>query len=135
MDVVSGSCLCGEIEYEVRGVLGKMGHCHCGMCQKAHGAAYATYINVAEEDFKFTKGETQLTVFQSSSNVERTFCKTCGSNLQFRRPGKSRFGITVGTLDGTVSRTPDHEIWTSAIPIWGSREGIPLRHETEHKQV
>ena len=37
-----GSCLCGSIQYEVDRIDSKMGHCHCTMCRKFHGAEFAT---------------------------------------------------------------------------------------------
>src|SRR5207249_145423 len=41
---VGGSCLCGDVAFEL--VPGDwMGHCHCSMCRKAHGAAFATHVS------------------------------------------------------------------------------------------
>lgn len=134
MELITGSCLCGEINYQLSGSLGAIGHCHCHMCQKAHGAAFATYINVVAEEFKFTKGENLLSVFKSSGDVERTFCSLCGSNLQFRKIGKARFGITAGTLDCRVSRVPDFEIWTTSSQPWSATADIPLSHKETHSE-
>ena len=38
-----GSCLCGEVAYEVDGPLEHAHHCHCSYCRKFHGTPYATY--------------------------------------------------------------------------------------------
>ena len=32
-----GSCLCGEVVYQVRGEIASTSHCHCKMCQKQLG--------------------------------------------------------------------------------------------------
>jgi hypothetical protein len=95
-----GSCLCGGIRYEVRGSLNHVTHCHCSMCRKAHGAAFATYGRVETGDFVVTSGADDLVSYQSSPEVTRTFCKHCGSTLQFiytDRPGS--LWLALGTLD------------------------------------
>ena len=48
--MIRGSCLCGGIRYEIDGRLHDTQNCHCRMCQKAHGAAFATYAAVDPRD-------------------------------------------------------------------------------------
>lgn len=87
--MLRGSCLCGSVRYEIRGAVGRAVHCHCSMCRKAHGAAFATYGRVERSDFTLVSGAGDIASYSSSPGVTRTFCKRCGSNLQFisdRRP-------------------------------------------------
>jgi len=51
-----GQCLCGEIRYEVCKIEKQMAHCHCSMCRKFHGAAFATYGEAKVENFKWLQG-------------------------------------------------------------------------------
>ena len=98
--MIRGSCLCGSVRYEVHGSLGRVSHCHCSMCRKAHGAAFATYGRVGSGDFVLVSGADDIASYQSSPEVTRTFCKRCGSALQFittKRPGS--FSVALGTLD------------------------------------
>ena len=98
--MIRGSCLCGSVRYEVHGSLGRVSHCHCSMCRKAHGAAFATYGRVGSGDFVLVSGADDIASYQSSPEVTRTFCKRCGSTLQFistKRPGS--FSVALGTLD------------------------------------
>jgi hypothetical protein len=70
------------------------------MCRKAHGAAFATYGRVERSDFAVVSGAEDIASYRSSPEVTRTFCKRCGSNLQFisdKRP--STFSLALGTLD------------------------------------
>ena len=46
--MVTGSCLCGDVAWAVSGPLELMSHCHCSMCRKAHGSAFATYVGARE---------------------------------------------------------------------------------------
>ena len=41
---ICGSCLCQATRYEINGPLLSLGHCHCKMCQRFHGTAYARTV-------------------------------------------------------------------------------------------
>src|SRR5829696_5160513 len=92
--MLRGSCLCGRIRFEVRAPIGRIVHCHCSMCRKAHGAAFGSYANVKNEDFALTAGEDDIAGYESSSEVTRTFCRHCGSTLQFIGSKAPWFDIT-----------------------------------------
>jgi ADP-ribosyl-[dinitrogen reductase] hydrolase len=70
--MLSGGCLCGDVQYEIEGELGPMAHCHCRTCRKAHAAAFATTAHVAREKFHSTKGEARLASFESTPWFEIT---------------------------------------------------------------
>lgn len=126
-----GSCLCGRVAYEITGELGEIGHCHCRMCQKAHGAAFGTYANVQWEQFTLVSGGGDVATYESSEGTSRTFCRNCGSNLQFIRVGKPYFGLAIGTLDSAPGKEPTYQIWTSSKAPWlPLQEGL-LSHETQ----
>ena len=117
-----GSCLCGRVRYRVRTVERRISHCHCSMCRKQHGAVAGTYAGAAWDDFEWTAGEEQVARYESSPGIERTFCRHCGSSLQFvDRSDARRFALAIGTLDDdpgpleavhiyVASRAPWHEI-------------------------
>jgi hypothetical protein len=50
-----GSCLCGAVHYEFSGSLNFMGHRHCSMCRKSHGAAFATWGIINPNQFVGSK--------------------------------------------------------------------------------
>ena len=126
-----GSCLCGSVTYEVRGSLSRATHCHCSMCRKAHGAAFATYGRVQSTDFMLTSGADGIASYQSSPEVTRTFCKRCGSTLQFistKRPGS--FSLALGTLDDDPGiRSFEHIFVGSKAPWFDITDGLP-QHST-----
>ncbi len=51
-----GGCLCGKVHFEFDELLPQVAHCHCSMCRKFHGAAYATIASVPRSKFRWTKG-------------------------------------------------------------------------------
>jgi hypothetical protein len=52
-----GSCLCRAVAYAVSGQPGPMWHCHCVICRKLSGAAFATHIAALAADFSWLRGQ------------------------------------------------------------------------------
>ncbi|MCQ4260178.1 GFA family protein [Stutzerimonas stutzeri] len=96
-----GSCLCGAVSYELKSDPKAVTHCHCAMCQKQHGAAFATYGSVPRADLTYLAGEELLARYNSSASITRTFCSRCGSSIEWT--GSDQFAdwvsITLATLD------------------------------------
>jgi hypothetical protein len=89
------------------------------MCRKAHGAAFATYGHVKMEDFVLVSGENDVGSYQSSPEVTRTFCKKCGSTLQFIvRDRPQVFGLALGTLDDDPGVQPSRHIFVESKAPW-----------------
>ena len=106
--MIKGSCLCGRVAYEIAGPLTDVVNCHCGMCRKAHGAAFRTRATVQAADFKWTRGENHITWYCSSPGNYRGFCEACGTPLL------SRLDQTPEVMDCRWAR------WTM-IPACGHR--------------
>src|ERR1700733_6039720 len=111
-DQIRGSCLCGEVAYEIDGELTDLVHCHCLMCRKTHSAAFGTYGSVPRGAFRFVRGEENVVRYRSSDYVTRTFCGRFGSTLQFIRYGRATVSLAIGTLDVDPRRRATRHIWT-----------------------
>lgn len=99
---LTGSCLCGAIAYALRSTPQAVSHCHCRICQKAHGAAFATYGSVPAKDLVFTRGQEQLRSFASSPGITRCFCQQCGSSLSWHSQHYEEgawISVALATLD------------------------------------
>ena len=83
-----GGCLCGGVRYEIEGPFQPPEHCHCGMCRKAHGAAFSTNAVVAAANLRVVCGSDLLTEYESSPNRRKCFCSRCGSQLFIRRQNR-----------------------------------------------
>ena len=57
---LKGSCLCGEISYEIDSVDMPIVHCHCQTCRKAHAAPFASTAGVKRENFRWLKGASSI---------------------------------------------------------------------------
>ena len=70
-----GSCLCGDIAYEIAGPFLEAHHCHCSMCRKEHGTPYATYGIAPASGMQWLRGREQIARFESSEGFYRAFCR------------------------------------------------------------
>lgn len=116
--VVKGSCLCGAISYEVAKFEPNMGHCHCSMCRKFHGAAFSSYGEVTKENFKWLKGKKLLETYIANNGTERQFCKKCGSSLSFKAASDEILEISLASLDENAPFDIDAHIFTESKVGW-----------------
>jgi hypothetical protein len=123
--MIQGSCLCGEIAYEVQAPLLHAHHCHCGFCRKEHGTPYATYGVAPASGMKWLRGEEKIARYESSPGFHRAFCPRCGSIL----PGDAAQGfqfLPLGNLDGDPGVRPEMHIFAgSKAGWWEIRDGLP----------
>ena len=117
-----GSCLCGEIRFEVDTFTPHTGNCHCSMCRKFHGAAYATIAEAREDEFRWISGQDLLKRFTADNTTTRSFCSNCGSSLTFASangdPGLVE--IALGCFDDEVPIRPDAHIFVASGAIWAA---------------
>jgi hypothetical protein len=123
--VIRGSCLCGDVAWQVDGAVELMSHCHCSRCRKTHGAAFATYVLGAKERFRFVRGRERIVHGQSPPGSFRTFCGRCGSPVPYLEEGP-RVGIPAGCLDDDPGVRPlAHIFVASKAPWWEIRDALP----------
>jgi hypothetical protein len=121
--MLKGSCLCGEVVYCVAGPIGKASHCYCTMCQKQHGAAAGSYVNVARAGLAIASGHARITEYASSEHGRRSFCQVCGSTLFWRsEESPDRIAVALGTLDGGFTEPVEIEWHAETKPSW-----LPVR--------
>lgn len=116
---INGSCLCQAIKYQIEGELLSLGHCHCKMCQRFHGTAYATYGMTSKASFSILQGESSLQTVQSSDEVQRQFCGACGSPLSYENSNlPENIWLTAGTFDDDPNCLPQYHIFVDSKASW-----------------
>jgi len=119
--IYKGSCLCGGVTYQVSHVISRVGHCHCNMCRKFHGAAFSTFGEALSKHFKWLSGDTLLGDFVATNGTVRRFCKQCGSSLTFQRASDEQMiEFALGTLDTPITLEPDAHIYIESKADWFS---------------
>ena len=128
--MLKGACLCGAVEYQIEGPIESMDHCHCSMCRRAHGSAFSTYGRVPREALAFTQGDDQLTHFESSDAVTRSFCGRCGSSLLFRHAAAPQFDfVAIGSLIDDPGIRPEAHIFVGSKASWYAIEDDLPQHD------
>ena len=103
--IVTGSCLCGLVAFEFDLPTLFAAHCHCTMCQRAHGAGFVTWVGVREDGFRITAGAEDVVHFRSSSHTTRSFCRRCGSSMFCNNDNHENvIDITMANLHGDIGR-------------------------------
>lgn len=132
-----GQCLCGAIKYEVDNFGPRMAHCHCSMCRKFHGAAFATYGEVNALDFRWVQGEDELQAYEADNGTIRQFCRRCGSSLTFssNNYADDLVEIALGTLDSNLDMSPDAHIFVGSKASWSEiMDDLPQYLENRSSQ-
>jgi len=114
---MSGSCLCGAVRYAVSGAFEFLGNCHCSMCRKSHGAAFATWGIISPDQFAWTLGEEFVQRYESSAGTQRCFCRKCGSPLVSLHEGAVG-EVVIGTLDSDPGARPREHIFVGSRAPW-----------------
>ena len=125
----SGSCLCGAVRYEVLGPLFEVSHCHCSMCRRQHGAAFATYAQFEAGHFRWVGGESYLKIYETESGAGWCFCIQCGSTLAASNHGEIT-SITLGTLQDDPETKPEYHIFVASKAPWFEITDELPKHKT-----
>lgn len=102
------SCMCGEINIEAKGDPNYAEYCHCITCQKSSGSSYMVWVVFDKENVKVTKGN--LSLYNSSPNLQRGFCGNCGSNMSIHTD--KCFDLPIGVLENPDVIEITQHIWT-----------------------
>ena len=106
-----GSCLCGEIRFEVYAELAAPNACHCTMCRK-HSGHFEASTDVPRDRLTI-EGKDNITWYQSSKKVRRGFCKLCGSSLFFDPPHLDWIAVSMGAFDTPTNTKIERHIFVA----------------------
>lgn len=114
-----GSCLCGEIKFEIEGEFENFFLCHCERCRKDTGSAHAANLFSSTAKLKWLTGEVKVKTFNYNSEGHiKSFCSNCGSalpNIQFE--GKLLV-VPAGSIDIDINMKPQGHIFCANKANW-----------------
>jgi len=116
---VTVSCLCGTVSFAFELPTLFAGHCHCTMCQRAHGAGFVTWVGVREDGFRITAGAADVVHYRSSAHTTRSFCGCCGSSMFCNGDNHENvIDITLANLHGDIDRAVDVHFYYDCRAGW-----------------
>ena len=125
-----GSCLCGAVTLEVRGAIGSIIHCHCSICRKTSGTAYATNGFVDRDDLVIKTGQEFIAYYEKTTGKKRHFCKICASPIfssNEQMPDKLR--LRLGILDSQIVERPISHNFVSSKANWDDLDADLPRYD------
>ena len=98
-----GGCQCGAVAYTIDAGPAKSTVCHCRMCQRATGNAFAPLFEVMTTAINW---QGTPAIYASSDQVERGFCGQCGTPLFYRGAARDTTELMTGTLNSAFDYCP-----------------------------
>ena len=133
MTTATGSCLCGDLRFTATLPSKWMAHCHCTLCQRAHGAGVVTWVGFEANQVGIDDPQARLQWYESTPGAERGFCRRCGSTLFFRSarwPGELH--IVRSNFDTPRDREPQLHVFYDTHAPWlpTADDGLPRKPAT-----
>lgn len=117
--MISGTCLCGKIKFEIEGEIIEASQCHCSICRKATGSAFGVYGEVQSDKLKWTLGKDQLNEFSATESLKKYFCKNCGSTLATHHQSWPEYiYISLGSLNGNPKVKLEYHQFVASRANW-----------------
>lgn len=129
----TASCLCGEVSMTINGPISDIIHCHCSLCRKSSGTAFATngFINTA--DLNIVKGQEFINFFEMKPGRRRHFCSRCASPLYSSNDADpTRLRLRLGVVDSNISERPISHNFVTSKASWDSLD-MDLPHYEKHE--
>ncbi len=117
---VVGSCLCGDVGFEVSGELNRVVHCHCSLCRRSRGTAFSSTLFTAPERFRWTRGKQRVRAYRlpPPRTYEADFCERCGSVVPTVVPDFGLALLPAGAIDTPLAPLPGVHIYVGSKAAW-----------------
>jgi hypothetical protein len=116
-NTTTGRCLCGEVTFAFEGAPSWTCYCHCESCRRNCSAPVTAYLGLFTTSFRWTG--TKPATYQSSHDVQRRFCRSCGTPMAFlsdRYPGEIH--LYIASLDDPEAYAPKVHVLTDERLSW-----------------
>lgn len=127
-ELVSGSCLCGRVVFEISGAFRRANYCHCSRCRKHSGAAALAQGRVAREHFRLLQGAEAISTYTPDGGMAKAFCSVCGSSLFGGTwPDGPEVSVRLGCLDDDPVVRPQYHSYIASRAPWATLpdDGLP----------
>ena len=125
-----GSCLCGSVKIQISGGISSIVHCHCSLCRKSSGTAFATNGFVKRADFRIVSGESDISIYEFKPGKYRHFCRNCGSPVYSSSSvDTGRVRVRMGALDSDIVERPISHNFVTSKANWEDLDAKLPRYE------
>ncbi|NSX53381.1 GFA family protein [Parasulfitobacter algicola] len=104
-----GSCLCGDITYQISGAPRGLSVCHCGQCRTQSGHVWASGV-IDDADITING---PVAWYAASDVAKRGFCARCGSFLFWKLNTATSVSFSLGSLERPTGLTLEKHIYVA----------------------
>ena len=110
---INGSCLCGRVQYLVKGPFDEFHICHCSQCRRSTGTAHASNIFSSEDHIQWLAGKELTKRYdpEQPGVISKAFCTHCGSLVPYISASSGRLIIPAGGLQKDPGIRPQDNIY------------------------
>ncbi|WP_115717560.1 GFA family protein [Gallaecimonas mangrovi] len=125
--MIHGSCLCGQVSFELENRFSQFHLCHCSQCQKATGSAHASNLFTSPDNIHWLTGSDFVSRYDvPGRTISNAFCRHCGSALPYVSGSGKALVVPAGCLDDTPAITPEDNIfWAEKAPWYEAALASP----------
>jgi hypothetical protein len=119
MNKRTGRCHCGSIRFEFAGEPGEVSFCHCSICRRVGGSAFAAYVEVSEAALEVSEVKARLSRYKPTERLEKDFCENCGVQIFTRHvsfPGLVYINLCAMTDDHSLA--PEYHQFVASKAKW-----------------
>jgi hypothetical protein len=118
--VAQGSCLCGDVAFEITTPPLRMFLCHCSRCRRGRSAAHCANVFYLAEGFSWTRGAERVTDYPlpEAQYFATAFCSRCGSELPRVSMERNIAVVPAGSLDSDPGLEPAGHIFVGSKAPW-----------------
>ncbi len=129
--IYTGSCLCGEVTFEIEGDFENFYLCHCERCRKDTGSAHAANLFSSTAKLRWLSGKEKSKTFNFRSEGHiKSFCTNCGSALPNIQMDGNLLVVPAGSIDSNINIKPQGHIYYASKANWDTElEKVPKFEE------
>ncbi|KAL0945279.1 hypothetical protein HGRIS_000788 [Hohenbuehelia grisea] len=118
-----GSCLCGQVQFELQGKPLLHLVCHCENCQRWSGSAFLSHYFLKPERVDIQQGKESVKTFSdpnTSSGLPmlRSFCSECGSSLFMKLASEPFTLVCASAVDEKYEIDPHKQLHSENQRSW-----------------
>lgn len=125
-----GQCLCGSVQYAVRGQFEYALNCHCSQCRRATGSAFKPLAGIRRSNVSLSSGGDWLLIYGDEQAANDVHCRNCGSLVYSIVRDGEYVHVAMGTLLDDPGISPTMHIFVdSKAPWYEITDGLPQHSE------
>ncbi len=122
--LLTGSCGCGAVHFEITQPLVGAAYCHCTRCQRRTGTGSSVQARIDGRTFRLISGGDLVKAWRHpDGGFEKCFCGECGAHLFSRDPDDpTRMSVRMAAFDSDPGVRPS---WRTFVAYAAEWEPIP----------